>query len=83
MAKDRDEKPWNGIGVRRRRIGNGLAGDTAAVVRFPRRSGEMLAEQFAVFVEELGIGSLQRPSELRGVTLADVDLVALRVDLKK
>jgi hypothetical protein len=71
VADDVDEKPWNGIGVRRRRIGNGFAG------------GEMFAEEFAILVEELGVGSLQRPSELRGVTLLGVHLVALRMELEK
>jgi hypothetical protein len=83
VADDVDEKPWNGIGVRRRRIGNGFAGDTAAVARFPGRSGEMFAEEFAILVEELGVGSLQRPSELRGVTLLGVHLAALRMELEK
>src|SRR5712692_1749851 len=83
VAEDVDEKPWNGISVRRRRIGNGFAGNTAAVTRFPGRSGEMFTEGFAILVEELGVGSLQGPSELRGVTPAGVDLVALRMDLEK
>jgi hypothetical protein len=43
----------------------------------------MLAEGFAVLVKKLRVGSLQRPSELRAVTLADVDLVALCMDPKK
>ena len=34
-----------------------------------------LPNEFAVFVEKLRVGSLQGPSELRGVTGADVDLV--------
>ena|ERR1700720_165499 len=83
VADDVDEKPRNRIGVRRRRVGNGFAGYAAAIVRFPGRSGEMFAEVFAIVVEELGVGSLQRPGELRGVTLAGVDLVALGVDLEK
>src|SRR5713101_8449858 len=83
VADDVDEKPRNRISVRRRRIGNGFAGNTAAVVRFPGRSGEMFAEGLAILVEELGVGSLQRPSELRCVALAGVDLVALGMDLEK
>src|SRR5229473_1442394 len=83
VADDVDEKPRNRIGVRRRRIGNGFAGNTAAVVRFPGRSGEMFAEGLAILVEELGVGSLQRPSKLRAVSLAGVDLVALGMDLEK
>jgi hypothetical protein len=47
------------------------------------RASEMFTEGFAILVEELGVGSLQRPSELPGVTLAGVDLVALRMDLEK
>jgi hypothetical protein len=82
MAEDMDEKPWNGIGVRRRRTGNRFAGNTAAVARFPGGSGRMFAEGFARLVEELGIWSPERPSELRGVTVAGVNLVALRVDLE-
>src|SRR5258708_17438544 len=83
VADDVDEKPRNRLSVGRRRVGNGFAGNTAAVVRFPGRSGEVFAEGFAVLVEELGVGSFQRPGELRGVTLAGVDLIALRVDLEK
>src|SRR5229473_3767772 len=83
VADDVDEKPRNRLSVGRRRVGNGFAGNTAAVVRFPGRSGEMFTEEFAILVEELGVGSLQGPSELRGVALAGVDLVALRMDLEK
>ena len=43
----------------------------------------MLTEGFAVLVKELRVGSLQGPSELRGFTFADVDLVALRMDPKE
>src|SRR6266436_1249686 len=56
MAEDIDQEPRNGIRVGRGRIGNGLAGDAAAVGRFPRGSGEMFAEGLAIFIEELGIG---------------------------
>src|SRR6267143_5589705 len=73
VADDVDEKPRNRLSVGRRRVGNGFAGNTAAVVRFPGRSGKMFAEEFAILVEELGVGSFQRPGELRGVTLAGVD----------
>ncbi len=83
VTDDFDEKPGNGIGVRRRRIGNGFASNTAAVVCLPGGSGEMFTEGFAILVEELGVGGLQRPSELRGVTLAGIHLVALRMDLEK
>src|SRR5258706_10193196 len=83
VAQKVDEKPGNGIGVRRRRIGNGFASDAAAVVRFPGRSREMFAERFAILVEELGIGSFQRPRELCAVGLAGVDLGGLRIITKK
>src|SRR6266852_1868897 len=43
----------------------------------------MFAEGLAILVEELGVGSLQRPSKLRAVSLAGVDLVALGMDLEK
>ena len=43
----------------------------------------MFTEGFAVFVEELRVGSLQPPDELRGVTLAGIDLVALGMNLKQ
>jgi len=43
----------------------------------------MFAEGFAVFVEELGIGSFQRPSELCRVAFARVDLIALGMDLEQ
>ena len=43
----------------------------------------MSAERLAILVEELGLRSLQRPGELRPVTLAGVDLFPLRVDLEK
>ena len=64
-------------------LATALPSDAAAVIRFPRRSGEMFAEGFAVFVEELGVGSFQRPRKFRGAFLADVDLIALRMNLKK
>jgi hypothetical protein len=35
VADHLDEQPWNGIGVRRRRVGDGFSGDTAAVIRLP------------------------------------------------
>src|SRR5579859_1181330 len=83
VADDVDQEPWKGIGVGRRCICSGLTGNTATVVRFPCRSGEMLTEGFAFGVEKLGVRSLQRPGELRAITLATVDLVALRMDQKK
>src|SRR5258708_9836721 len=83
VADDVDEEPRNRLSVGRRRVGNGFAGNTAAVVRFPGRSGEMPAEEFAILVEELGVGSFQRPSEFPGVALAGVDLIALGMDLEK
>src|SRR5579862_2403135 len=43
----------------------------------------MPAEWFAVFVEKPRVGRLQRPAELPAVTLADVNLVALRVNFQK
>ena len=51
VADDVDQKPGNRISVGRGRIGNGFAGDTAAVVGFPGRSREMFAEGFAILVE--------------------------------
>ena len=44
VTENRDEKPRNGIRLWGRRIGNGLADNSAAVIGFPRRSGEMFAE---------------------------------------
>jgi hypothetical protein len=41
----------------------------------------MFAEGFAVFVEQLGVGSFQGPGELRGIAFADVDLIAFRMNL--
>ena len=43
----------------------------------------MFAERFTILVEKLSVRSLQRPGEFRSVTLAAVDLVALRMDLEK
>jgi hypothetical protein len=43
----------------------------------------MFAEGFAVLVEELRIGRLQRPSELPGVTFAGVHLIALGMHLEQ
>jgi hypothetical protein len=43
----------------------------------------MLTEGFAVLVEELRVRSLQRPGQLSRFTLANVDLIALRMDPKK
>src|SRR5580704_863146 len=83
MTHDVDKKPGNGIGIRRRHIGNGFAGDTAAVICLPGWSGKMFTEGFAVFIEELGVGSFQPPREFRGTSLADVDLISLRVNLDK
>ncbi len=82
VADDLDEKPGNGIGVNRH-IGDGFASHAASVVCLPGGSGEMFAEGLAMLVEELGVGSLQCPSELRGITLAGVDLVALGMNLEK
>jgi hypothetical protein len=57
MSEDGDEEPRNGIGIGRRSVGDGFAGDAAAIVGFPRGTGKMLAEGFAILVEELGVGS--------------------------
>jgi hypothetical protein len=43
----------------------------------------MLTEDFAILVKELGIGSLQGPSELRSVILAAVHLVTFGMNLQK
>ena len=83
MAHDVDEKPGNGISIRRRHIRNGFAGNAAPVICFPGRSGKMFAERFSVFVEELSVGRFQPPREFRGTFLADVDLISLRVNLDK
>ena len=50
-------------------LATALPGDTAAVSCFSRRSSKMLAEGFAVLVKESCVGSLQRPSGLRGSLL--------------
>jgi len=50
-------------------LATALAVDTAAVSCFSRRSSKMLAEGFAVLVKESCVGSLQRPSGLRGSLL--------------
>ena len=43
----------------------------------------MSSEGFAVFVEEPGVGSFERPNELRRVAFARVDLIALGMDLEQ
>jgi hypothetical protein len=43
----------------------------------------VFAEQLAILAEELGVGSLEHPSKLAGIFLADLDLVALGVNLEK
>jgi hypothetical protein len=43
----------------------------------------MLTEGFAILVEELRVRRLQRPSELPRFSLADVNLIALRMQPKK
>jgi hypothetical protein len=66
--------------------GEGALATALPVTRLPSlpgRPGGMFAEGFAVLVKELCVGSLQRPSELRSVTLAGVDLVTLRMDPEK
>jgi hypothetical protein len=78
-----DEQPGNGIGIARRSTGHGLTGDTATIASFPGWASEVPAERFSVFVEELRVGGLQSPSELRDTLLADVDLIAFGVDLEK
>src|ERR1700686_359742 len=83
VADDVDEKPGNGIGVRRWGVGDGFAGDAAAVVGLPSGAGEMFAEGLAIFVEELSVGSFQGPRELCGGAFAGVDLVALGMYLEK
>jgi hypothetical protein len=42
----------------------------------------VLAEQLAILVEELRVGSLEHPSKLAGIFLAGVDLVVLGVNLE-
>jgi len=83
VAHHLDQQPRYAIRIGRRNSGNGLALHAAAVAGFPRRSDGMLAKRLAILLEELCVGSLQCPGEFRGTFLADVHLVALRVDLEK
>jgi hypothetical protein len=43
----------------------------------------MLTERFVILVEKLRVRSLQRPGDLPRFTLADIDLIPLRMDPKK
>src|SRR5580704_6629103 len=83
VAHDVNEKPGNRIRIWRGHIRDSFARNTASIFCFPGWPSKMFAEGFAVFVEELGVGSLQRPSELRGTLLTDIDLIALRMNLKQ
>jgi hypothetical protein len=75
-----DQQPWDGVGIGRRGIGDGFAGDAAVIVRFPSGAGEMLAEWFAILIEELGVWGFQDPVELCDTFLASIDLITLGVD---
>jgi hypothetical protein len=84
MTDDTDEEPGNGIGIGRGSIGDGFAVDAARVTCEPGGAGEMFAEEVAVGVEEIGIGSFQNPGVLRVfASFAGVDLVALGVNGKE
>ena len=80
VADHVDKQPWDGVGIGRRSIGDGFAGDAAAIVRFPGGAGEMLAEWFAILIKELGIGGFQDPVELCDAFLTGIDLITLGVD---
>jgi hypothetical protein len=79
VTDDMDEEPGNGVGIRRRGIGDGFSIDAAGVTGHPGWSGEMLAEEIALGVEEVGIGSFQNPGELGTIGFARINLIALGV----
>ena len=79
VANDLDEKPGNGFSIRRSNRDRGFAGNAAAVICLPGRSGEMLTEKLVFLVEELSVGSLQGSIELGRFTFTSVDLVAFGV----
>ena len=83
VADGVDEQPRNRTRILSIYARNDFARDPADVSGFPCRSGEMFAEQLAILVEELCVGSLEHPRKLASIFLADVDLVALGVDLEK
>jgi hypothetical protein len=80
VADDMNEEPRNGIGIGRGSVRNSFAIDAAGVASQPRGSFEMLAEEIAVGVEEVGVWSFQSPGELGAVGLASVDLIAFGVE---
>jgi len=56
-------------------VGDGLAGDFAAIGQLPTGSGEMAADDFALFIFQFCVGRFERPRELAvGGGLAGVDL---------
>jgi len=74
-SNDVDEEPRNGIGIGRVDVGDGLAGDFAAIGQLPTGSGEMAADDFALFIFQFCVGRFERPRELAvGGGLAGVDL---------
>jgi hypothetical protein len=80
MADDVDEEPGDGIGVGRGSVGDGLAVDATGIAGHPGWPGEMFAEEIAVGVEEVGVGSFENPGILAVIRFAGVDLIAFGVD---
>ena len=70
-----DEEPGNGIGIGGFDMGDGFAGDFAAIGQLPTGSGKMGADDFALIIFQLRVGRFERPREVAvDGRLAGVDL---------
>ena len=78
-----DEEPGNGIGIGGFDMGDGFAGDFAAIGQLPTGSGKMGADDFALIIFQLRVGRFERPGEVAvDGRLAGVDLRSSGVGYK-
>ena len=83
VTHDIHQQPRNGIGIERVDVRCGFAGDFAAIFQLPGGTGEMLSDHFIFAVVQVGVGSLERPSEFavrRGLAGIDLRAGGVRVD---
>src|SRR5215471_14147435 len=75
IAYNVQEQPWNGVRIKSVDVRGGFPSDLAAILQFPCRSGDVLADHLVFPILQLGFRSLECPVVFAcGVALARVYL---------